>query len=232
MQLPADPRINELAVLRKQQRCRHLRSCEERVLLRRDAEQPTLHAAADQAARPAALQGDAFDVMAEFVDFFAEVVHRFDPLLVAHDAAERPAGVERIERPLGRDAVAVAVARVREHGAQAHAAVEHVRVAVAQERLVAVDVARIGDRELLAGAEQVAVGEPHAPFVLAAAAGELQIGCERPRVANADVDLDRVRLRVVRSRRDSCVGEKTARAERARGFVEQASRVAVADLEQ
>ena len=170
--------------------------------------------------------------MPELVDLLSEVVNRIDALFVEQVAAEHPARVERVERTLHGECVAVAVARVRESGVEAHAAAEQVRVAVAQYRFVAVEQALFDDLNLLARAEQVPVVEADGPLALAAAMRELELGRERPGVADAHVDGHGVRNGVVAFGADLHVCEIASSAQRASGFVEHAGLVAIADLEQ
>src|SRR5262245_30126095 len=145
------------------------------MFLRRVADDPAAHALAHEAARPTALQRRDVDVVPELVDLFAEVVHRVDTLFAVNVAAERPTRVERIEGALDEQLSAVAVARVAERRTQPHAAAEHVAVGVAERRMIAIDLLLMRDLERLAGAEQVAVREPDAPFGFAALMVELEV---------------------------------------------------------
>ena len=85
------------------------------MLLGRDAEQPALRGAIDQAARPAALHAERVDVVVELVDFLAEVVHRVDALLVVDGAADGPRRIEREKGPLDVELAAMTVTGIREH---------------------------------------------------------------------------------------------------------------------
>ncbi len=95
-------------------------------------------------------------------------------------------------------------------------ALADVAVAVAERRLIAIDLALVPDLEGLAGPEQVVVGKPDAPFRLAAFAVQLQVERERPRVANVHVDVDAIGGRVVSAGLDRRLGDETSlRATRA-----------------
>src|SRR6185503_12059921 len=159
--------------------------------------QPAQCALLDQASRPAASHGQGLDVVMELVDLLAEVVDRVDALLAVHSATDGPARIERVERPLDVELAPMAVARVGKQSPEAHAAAEHVAVAIAEPPLIPVDLALVTDLECLARAEQIVLGETDAPFGLAAFVVQLQIELERPRVAHAHIDLDAVRGGVV-----------------------------------
>src|SRR5690606_10917829 len=113
-ELPAEPRIDELAVLRQYACQRLARSRQEAVPLRSEPGEPALRVPADEAVRPAARQRDRALVVAEFLELLAEIVDGLHAAVVADGPADAEPSVEREERPLGREHAAVPVARVGE----------------------------------------------------------------------------------------------------------------------
>ena len=146
--------------------------------------------------------------MTELVDDLAEPVDRFDALVVEQVGPDGPTCIERKERAADADLVALAVAEVVEAEVEPESLAVDVAIGVVESYLVAIDVLAIVDRGMLAGAEQVVLAETEAPLVLAARAAELDIGLERPGVADPDIDVCCVLGRIVALRRHGRLGDE------------------------
>jgi hypothetical protein len=164
------------------------------------------------------------------VDDLAEIVERVDTPVVRSREPRRPVTVERIERMLQAQAAQRSVAVVRVRGIEPRPRAEHVRVLVLEKVRVAIDARLVRQGQRGAAAEHVELFDLESVRVRSAVPAERDAGIQRPDVARRDCYVDATV--VIPDRAHGRVVQIARRAQDALGFLQQASRVEIAAVEQ